>query len=59
MEQYLFKSNENNMVWMKQQFISFDAKHLHNATFHYIIEDSRPFGDFRRHAMKKFLRRQF
>ncbi|CAF3087484.1 unnamed protein product [Rotaria sp. Silwood2] len=55
MEQYLFKSQKSDNV-VKKKFVPPNLKKkLHNAAIECIIKDGRPFGDFRREGMKKFL----
>jgi len=57
MEQYLFKSQQKDYsVNIKKISMSSSLKKkLHNAAINCIVKDGRPFGDFRREGMKKFL----
>ena len=55
MEQYLFKSQKKDHDVMQQSISSDLKRKLHNAAIDCIIQDGRPFGDFRRKGMKKFL----
>ncbi|CAM4807511.1 unnamed protein product [Rotaria magnacalcarata] len=55
MEQYLFQSQKKDHDENKQSVPSNLKKKLHNAAIDCIIQDGRPFGDFHRPGMKKFL----
>jgi hypothetical protein len=55
MPEMLFESQRNQSVRNPKQIKPEKKRELHEAAIDCIITDSRPFGDFRRLGMAKFL----